>query len=66
MSLIPVSLLGVREGEFHQITNLGCGQSLATNALKHLMDQRRKNFTNQLKNASKRLQHRVDHTLKLL
>jgi len=41
-----------------------CSQSLATNALKRLMDQleERSLQTDQLKNASKRLQHRVDHT----
>jgi len=36
-----------------------CGQSLATNALKHLIDQLDER-TDQLKNASKRLQHHVD------
>jgi len=36
----------------------GCGQNLATNALKHLMDQLEERIlqTDQLKNASKRLQ----------
>jgi len=36
------------------------GQSLVTNALKHLMDQLEERIlqTDQLKNASKRLQHR--------
>ena len=43
----------------------GCGQSLVTNALKCLMDQLEEKIlqTDQLKNASKRLQHRVDYTL---
>jgi len=47
------------------LCNLGCSQNLATNALKRLMDQLEEKIlqTDQLKNSSKRLQHRVDHTL---
>jgi len=38
-------------------------ESITTNALKHLMDQEKRILqTDQLKNASKRLQHRVDRT----
>jgi len=42
----------------------GCNQSLATNALKHLMDQLEERIlqTNQLKTALKRLQHCIDRT----
>jgi len=44
------------------ILHIGCGKNLATNALKHLMDQLEERILqiDQLKNASKRLQHRVD------
>jgi len=44
-----------------------CGQSLATNALKHFMDRLKERIlqTDQLKNASKRLQHSVDRILSL-
>jgi len=43
-------------------------QSFVTNALKNLMDQLEERIlqTDQLKNASKRLQHRVDRTHSLL
>jgi len=46
---------------------LGCGQNLATNTLKHLMDQLEERIlqTDQLKNASKRLQYRINRTLNL-
>ena len=42
----------------------GCDQSLAINALKRLMDQLGEKIlqTDQLQNASKHLQYRVDHT----
>jgi len=43
------------------VAHIGYGQSLATNALKHLIDQLEEIILqiDQLKNASKRLQHRV-------
>jgi len=46
---------------------LGCGQNLATNTLKHLMDQLEERIlqTDQLKNTSKRLQYRINRTLNL-
>jgi len=44
-------------------SDYGCGQSLATNALKCLMNQEERIlWTDQLKNTSKCLQYRVDHT----
>ena len=41
----------------------GCGRSLATNALKRLIDQLEERILQaDLKNASKHLQHHVDYT----
>jgi len=50
---------------FAERSKKGCGQSLATNALKHLMDQLEERILqiNQLKNTSKCLQHRVDQII---
>jgi len=48
-----------------KVLTLRLCQSLATNALEHLINQLEERIlqTDQLKNASKRLHHRVDRTL---